>query len=80
MACDVCDGKEYTEENPFVQYRTQRPSDHSCMTCTFAGHKDCICQGITLPCIGSTGGYATGPQWEEWIESEGRAKGCLFLD
>lgn len=77
--CDVCNQSTYTEDNPFVEYRTQRPSDHACMTCTMAGHQKCF-NAETLPSIGETGGIATPQQWEDWIEKEGMKLGYLWLD
>lgn len=80
MACDRCDGTEYTDENPFVLYRQRRPSDPSDMCCTLAGHKNCIAEGTTLPSISTSGGVATAEQWEEWIESPEAAKaGFCFI-
>lgn len=87
LDCDICDGSNYTEENPFVEVRTPRPSDRSCMTCTLAGHSVCIRNGIATPLPDPqdielvSGGIATPERWERWIESEtADANGFLFLD
>lgn len=82
MTCDVCDTSGYTEENPFVEYRTQRPSDHSDMCCTMAGHAKCfnIKDIKTLPQISDVDGIATREQWSKWIESnEAQKAGFCFL-
>ncbi len=79
--CDTCGNNEYSEDNPLVQYRTRRPSDHSDMCCTLAGHATCFrVDPATLPQIGETDGVATPAQWEAWIEKPETAKaGFLFL-
>lgn len=78
--CDYCDKSDYTEENPFVLYRQRRPSDHSDMCCTLAGHAQCLAPNTELPSIGETDGVATAEQWGEWIESPEAAKaGYCFL-
>lgn len=81
-ACDMCDGATYSDENPRVFYRTQRPSCHQEMCCTIAGHMKCL--GVhdvaKLPQINETSGIATGDQWETWIESkEARKAGYLWI-
>lgn len=81
LECDSCKSDKYSDDNPFVEYRQQRPSDHSCMTCVLAGHKNCISSAVTrLPAIGNDGGIATPDQWEEWIEGDGAKAGYAFLD
>lgn len=80
LECDRCKGTDYTDDNPFVEYRQRRPSDHSCMTCVLAGHKECISSAATLPAIASDGGIATPDQWVKWIEGDGAKAGYAFLD
>lgn len=79
--CDNCGNNEYTDDNPLVQVRTRRPSDHSDMCCVMAGHAKCFVEDpATLPQIGETDGIATPAQWEAWIEKPETAKaGFLFL-
>jgi len=80
--CDVCKGTEYSESDPFVEHRQRRPSDHSDMCCTMAGHAKCfgVTDAATLPSIGEGGGIATNKQWNDWIESPAAYKaGYLFL-
>jgi hypothetical protein len=81
LKCDQCDGDKYTDDNPFVEFRQQRPSDHAEMTCVLAGHARCYrIEVASLPQISDTGGQATPAQWEAWIEStEARAAGYLWL-
>lgn len=70
--CDACGATEYTDENPFVEVRTPRPSDPSDMCCILAG-----CAG----CFGGIGGTVKTPEgWTEYIESvEAYRNGHLFL-
>lgn len=77
--CDHCKGEIYTAENPFVEFRTRRPSDPREMCCVMAGHKQCL--NVTdIPSIGNEGGVATRQQWEEWIESKAALDaGFMFL-
>lgn len=78
--CDYCKTADYSDENPRVFLCQQRPSDHSEMCCTLAGHKNCLARNGSLPAIGECGGVATGEQWEAWIEGpEARKLGFLFL-
>lgn len=78
--CDQCQKQGYTVDNPRVFVCTQRPSDPAEMCCIMAGHANCLARGVTLPSIGTTGGTATGEQWETWIESpEAMNTGYCFL-
>lgn len=74
--CDICDGNTYTEDNPFVEIRTQRPSDPMDMCCIIWGHLNCF-GGEEH--IGDTSGTATPDKWSDWIEGEGAALGFAFL-
>lgn len=67
--CDSCFRSiNYTIDNPFVQYRTRRPSDPAEMTCTLAGHAGCF--GVEkVPRISGGTGWATPEQWEAWLKS-----------
>lgn len=75
--CDICDDDTYTEENPLVEARTQRPSDHSEMCCVMAGHLKCLGGELN---IGETAGLQTPQAWMDWIMTdEAEANGFLFL-
>lgn len=76
-SCDAgCGSKDYSEDNPFVEGRTQRPSDKSEMTCVIAGHLRCLTNktAADLPSILDREGFATPEQWQAWIKSEAAAK------
>jgi len=79
--CDICKTAAYTDDNPFVEYRCQRPSDKSDMCCTMAGHMKCFnVADISKLKASPEGGIATPKQWSAWIESkEAHAAGYLFL-
>lgn len=81
MECDACKGHNYTDDNPFIEIRRQRPSDHADMCCIMAGHNNCVgTRDVSrLPAIGPTGGTATHEQWEHWIEGEGMQNGFLWI-
>lgn len=78
--CDVCQGEDYKDANPFVHVNQRRPSDPSEMCCVMAGHLKCMGGSLDrLPSICESGGIATPAQWEAWIESPEAAKaGFLF--
>jgi hypothetical protein len=72
--CDQCGQREYSAENPFVEFRTPRPSNRTEMTCVLAGHQKCM--RVSLFSTGPEGGVATPEMWAEWIRSpEAKAAG-----
>lgn len=81
--CDTCNKSTgYSPEDPFIELRQRRPSNHADMACTLAGHLKCIQPSLDarqLPRISDTGGVATPEQWETWIENEGAKKGFLWI-
>lgn len=83
MFCDGCGNDDYTDTNPFVQFRSVRPSDRTDMCCTLAGHLACFSPmpATSLPSIADAagGGMATPEQWEEWIEGPGARSGFQWL-
>ncbi len=81
MFCDGCGNDDYTDANPFVQFRSVRPSDKTDMCCTLAGHLTCFSAlpVSSLPDIAIDGGTATPDQWEVWIENAGRLSGFQWL-
>lgn len=74
IQCDMCHGKYYTPDNPFVEGRQRRPSVPSEFSCVIAGHLRCVVGRSVkvdiLPEIGDSGGFATPSQWKQWLESQ----------
>lgn len=86
LECDVCDGTEYTQENPHVRYCVRRPSDKSDMCCTMWGHWNCLGgKGPyvpILPTVAQPGNsaVATYADLERWIETpDARKNGFIFI-